>query len=84
MVFPLVVKKCQTKMETKVSILKKFLSRKFVITLLSLISASLLRWFGKIYEGVYSVVMVATLGVYQVTNVAQKTLVKLGQTGEAP
>lgn len=48
--------------------------RKYILSLLSLISASLLVYFGKISDGVYSTVMVATVAAYISGNVYQKTL----------
>lgn len=50
-----------------------FASRKFFIAIISLISCTTLMWFGKIADGVYSTIMVATIGAYLAANVAQKT-----------
>lgn len=48
------------------------ISRKFILSLLTLLSASLLCWFGHIADGVYSAVVVATVGAYLAANVMQK------------
>ena len=48
-------------------------SRKFILAMLSLLSASLLTWFGKIDAGVYSAVVIATVGAYLTANVFQRT-----------
>lgn len=50
----------------------KLLSRKFIVAVLSLLAVSVLCWFGKIAEGVFATVMVATVGAYLAANVAQK------------
>ena len=47
-------------------------SRKFIVTVLSLLSATALCAFGHIHEGVYSTVMVASVGAYLAANVTQK------------
>ncbi len=47
-------------------------SRKFILALLSLISCSILCWYGRIAEGVYSAVVIATVGAYLAANVTQK------------
>lgn len=54
----------------------KFTSRKFVLALLSLISASALCYFGHIADGVYSAVVIATVGAYMTANVTQKATAK--------
>lgn len=51
-------------------------SRKFILAMTSAISASVLVWFAKIDAGVYSVVMVATIGAYLTANVSQRVLTK--------
>ena len=53
--------------------MNRFASRKFLLSLLSLVSASALVWFAKIDGGVYSAVMVATVAAYITGNVVQKT-----------
>ena len=52
--------------------MEKLLSRKFMVALLVVISASVLMWHSKIADGVYSTIMVATLGTYLTANVVQK------------
>ncbi len=44
-------------------------SRKFILAALSLIAASVLVWFGRISDGVYATVVVATVGAYLAANV---------------
>lgn len=51
-------------------------SRKFILALLSLISATALCITGHIADGVYSAVIIATVGAYMTANVAQKATVK--------
>lgn len=51
------------------------LSRKFIVSLLVIVSASVLCWFEKIDGGVYSVIIVATLTGYFSANVVQKKVV---------
>jgi hypothetical protein len=51
-------------------------SRKFILALLSLLSASLLCVTGHIADGVYSTVVIATVGAYMTANVAQKATAK--------
>lgn len=48
--------------------------RKFVAALLS--CASALCWFGHVGDGVYSSVMIATMGAYMAANVSQKAVLK--------
>jgi hypothetical protein len=52
------------------------LSRKFLLAVFSLASASVLCWFGHIAEGIYSTVVVATVGGYITGNVVQKATAK--------
>jgi len=49
-------------------------SRKFIVALLSLASCTWLCWYGRIAEGVYSAVVVATVGAYLTSNVLQKNI----------
>jgi hypothetical protein len=49
-------------------------SRKFLIALLTLVSATALCWFGHIADGVYSAVVIATVGAYIAGNVMQKQI----------
>lgn len=51
-------------------------SRKFLLALLTLLSASGLVFIGHISDGVYSAVVIATVGAYIVGNVAQKAVAK--------
>jgi len=51
-------------------------SRKFIVTLMSIVSASSLCWLGHIAEGVYSAVMIGTVGAYLTANVTQKSIEK--------
>jgi len=53
-----------------------FRSRKFVLAVLALASATMLCWFGRIADGVYSAVAIATIGGYLTANVAQKATAK--------
>lgn len=46
-------------------------SRKFILAMLTLLSATLLTWFGRIDEGVYSAVVIAVCGAYLAANVTQ-------------
>ena len=50
----------------------RYASRKFLLALLSLASATGLVWSGRIADGVYSAVVIATVGAYIAGNVAQK------------
>ena len=47
-------------------------SRKFILSVLALMSATGLCWAGHIADGVYATVMVATVGAYITGNVLQK------------
>lgn len=46
--------------------------RKFLLALLSLASATVLVWTGRIADGVYSAVVIATVAGYVTSNVVQK------------
>lgn len=50
----------------------RFKSRKFILALLSLASATALCYTGHIADGVYSAVVIATVGAYLAANVTQK------------
>ena len=52
--------------------LARLSSRKFILSVLSLISATGLVWAGHISDGVYSAVMLATVAAYITGNVLQK------------
>ena len=56
--------------------MNRLLSRKFIVTVLALLSASALCALGHIHEGVYSTVMVASVGAYLAANVTQKATSK--------
>lgn len=53
--------------------MSRYASRKFLLSLLTLVTASVLVWFGKIDPGVYSAVVIATVAAYITGNVAQKS-----------
>jgi predicted PurR-regulated permease PerM len=52
--------------------MERMTSRKFILAVLALASASALCWFGRIADGVYSAVVIATVGAYITGNVVQK------------
>lgn len=54
----------------------RFASRKFLLALASLGSAHWLCASGHVAEGVYSAVVIATVGAYITANVAQKMVTK--------
>lgn len=54
----------------------KYLSRKFLLALAVLVSATVLVWLGHIADGVYSAVVIATIGAYFAVNLTQKVTVK--------
>ena len=54
----------------------RYASRKFLLALLALVSATVLDWLGHIADGVYSAVVIATVGAYIAGNVAQKATAK--------
>lgn len=47
-------------------------SRKFILAVLALVSATGLCWLGHIADGVYATVVTATVGAYIAGNVLQK------------
>jgi hypothetical protein len=47
-------------------------SRKFLLAGAALVSSSVLCWYGRIADGVYSAVVIATVGAYLAANVVQK------------
>ncbi len=61
---------------TSNTILTRLLSRKFLLSVFALLSATLLIWFGHIADGVYSAVVIATVGAYIAGNVTQKATAK--------
>lgn len=52
--------------------LARLSSRKFLLAVLSLLASTGLCWFGHIADGVYSAVVIATVGAYLTANVVQK------------
>lgn len=54
----------------------RYVSRKFLLALATLISANVLVVTGHIADGVYSAVVIATVGAYIAGNVAQKAVTK--------
>lgn len=59
-----------------ISVLQKLGGRKFAAAILSCASATALCWFGHISDGVYSAVMIATVGAYMAANVGQVAVSK--------
>lgn len=54
----------------------RYASRKFLLALFTLMSATWLVYGGYIADGVYSAVVIATVGAYIVGNVAQRQVEK--------
>ncbi len=52
--------------------MEKLTSRKFILAVLALASATGLCWFGHIADGVYATVVTATVGAYMTANWAVK------------
>lgn len=59
--------------------MNRYSSRKLVVALLALASDTLLAWFGKIDSDAYQIVMVAIVGLYGASNVAQKIFTPKGE-----
>lgn len=58
------------------NVVKRAGGRKFAACILALLSASVLCWFGRIADGVYSAVVIATVGAFITGNVAEKVMAK--------
>lgn len=56
--------------------LHNLLSRKFILAFFTLLSCTLLVWSDSISDGVYSAVVIATVGAYITGNVIQKSTSK--------
>ena len=56
----------------------RYASRKFVVAMSAIASASWLVYRGHIADGVYSAVVIATVGGYLAANVTQKATAKEG------
>lgn len=56
--------------------MKRFYSRKFLLSIAVVVSSTWLVAAGHIADGVYSVVVITALGAYQLVNVAQKKIEK--------
>lgn len=54
--------------------MNRYASRKFILACASLASATALVWLGHISDGVYSAVVIATVGAYLAANVSQKAV----------
>ena len=50
----------------------RFASRKFILAVLALVSATVLVWFGRIDGGVFSAVVIASVGAYMTANWASE------------
>ena len=59
--------------------MNRLTSRKFIVAVLAMASATGLCAAGHIHEGVYSVVMTASVGAYLAANVTQKATTKESQ-----
>jgi hypothetical protein len=56
--------------------MNRYSSRKFIMALLCLCSATALAWTGSIDSDAYQIVLVAIVGLYSGANVAQKLITK--------
>jgi len=54
--------------------MSRLTSRKFILSVLTLASATWLCWGGYIFEGVYSAVVIAVCGAYMTANVFQRSV----------
>ena len=59
--------------------MKAMLSRKFILSMAAILTTSGLCVFGYIDEGVYSAVVIATVGAYITGNVIQKSTARVDQ-----
>lgn len=57
--------------------MKQFQSRKFILALLALASSTFLVYTSSISDGVYSSIVIATVGAYITGNVMQKKIEKV-------
>lgn len=57
----------------------RYASRKFLLAAATLASATGLVWFGHISDGVYSAVVIASVGAYLTANVGQKMVEQRAQ-----
>lgn len=62
----------------------KYGSRKFIFAAAVLISATVLVWFAKIADGVYSAVILGTIAAYMTANVAQRQVDKTAAGVDTP
>jgi len=56
-----------------------YTSRKFVLACAALVSSTVLCWYGRIADGVYSAVVIAVCAGYLTANVAQKVKANVPQ-----
>lgn len=56
--------------------MQTFASRKFLLAIATLVSVTWLVWSGNVADGVYSAVVIATVGAYITGNVVQKKMEK--------
>lgn len=61
----------------------RYASRKFIVAMAAIASASWLVYTGHIADGVYSAVVIAAVGGYLAANVTQRAVVKPSQ-GDTP
>jgi len=54
--------------------MNRYGSRKFLLACATLLSATALVWFKHISDGVYSAVVIATVGAYLTANVSQQAV----------
>lgn len=61
-----------TLLESNVEHLSKMGGRKFLLSIFVILLASILCWFGKIEDGIFSVIAVTVITAFSVANVTQK------------